>query len=187
MGRKRKQGSEWMPERVYIGKSAYEFKPFAGKTIRLCALNATKRLVWQRYEEEKKIVESIAGSFSELVREFLESKGFIDLAPRTQKDYLEYSNRVLPVFGKITADKMLPKHIRTYMDKRGNASEVQANREHSFMSKVFAWGYERGKVNLNPCLKVKKFTETPRKRYLTDDEYNAVLQYANPLLRELWR
>jgi hypothetical protein len=56
------------------------------------------------------------------------------------------------------------------MDKREATSKVQANREHSFMSKVFSWGYERGKINLNPCLKVRKLTETARYRYITDDE-----------------
>ena len=30
--------------------------------------------------------------------------------------------------------------------------------------------YERGKVSLNPCLKVRIFTETPRRQYITDEE-----------------
>jgi integrase len=85
----------------------------------------------------------------------------------------------------MTATKVLPKHIRNYMDMRGKASETQANREHSFMSKVFSWGYERGKVSLNPCLKVRKFTETARDRYITDEEYSAVFESSSPMLRAM--
>jgi integrase len=68
------------------------------------------------------------------------------------------------------------------MDLRGKQSKTQANREHSFMSKVFSWGYQRGKVTGNPCKGVDKYTESNRDRYITDKEYSAVLEFANPLL-----
>ena len=147
MGRQRKKGTEWLPPRVYAGKSAYEFMPASGGKIRLCKLSSSQRMVWKRYEEEFARIENRAGSFGALAISFFDSKSFSDLSPRTQKDYLGYSKRVVSVFGKMSAATIKPIHIRQYMDKRGEQSEVQANREHSFMSKVFSWGYERGKVN----------------------------------------
>lgn len=67
------------------------------------------------------------------------------------------------------------------MDKRGAEHQVTANREKSFMSKVFSWGYERGKVTTNPCKGVKQFTETSRDRYINDAEYKAVLAAADSI------
>jgi integrase len=183
MGRKRKAGTEWMPQRVYKGHAAYEYHPAAGGSIRLCSLDATQRLVWVRYEEELARLEMKAGSFAELVNDFFESKAFTTLAPRTQKDYITYGAKVLKVFGKMACLNISPKNIRMYMDKRGAKSEVQANREHSFMSKVFGWGYERGLVTVNPCLKVRKFTELSRTRYITDMEYSAVLECSSPMMQ----
>ncbi|WP_338418154.1 tyrosine-type recombinase/integrase [Izhakiella australiensis] len=76
-----------------------------------------------------------------------------------------------------------PQHIRKYMDMRGVKSIVQANREKAFMSRVFRWGYERGMVKANPCQGVRQYTETPRDRYVTDREYQALYDNADQLVR----
>ena len=183
MGRTRKPGTEWMPQRVYKTQNSYQYHPASGGSITLCSADAPQRLVWKRYEEELTRLEMKAGSFAELVNDFFKSKSFSKLAPRTQKDYMVYAARVVKVFGKMACSNVSPKNIRMYMDKRGVKSEVQANREHSFMSKVFGWGYERGIVTVNPCLKVHKFTELSRTRYITDQEYQAVLSCASPMLQ----
>lgn len=80
-------------------------------------------------------------------------------------------------------DKIKPEHIRRYMDQRGMASKTQANREKSFLSRVFRWGYERGYVQHNPCQGVKKFKEAARERYITDEEYKAVYDVAPDVVR----
>ncbi len=182
MGRTRKPEDAWMPPRVYRGKSVYEFRPKSGGTIKLCPLKASQRAVWSRYNEEVAKLEMKEGSFEELVNEFLESPAFLDLASRTQKDYKTYAKRVTPVFGRVQSSNITAPNIREYMDLRGQQSKTQANREHSFMSKVFSWGYQRGKCNGNPCHDVDKFSEKSRDRYITDKEYAAVLECATPLL-----
>jgi len=181
MGRKRKQGTEWLPERVYIGKSAYEFRPKNCPTVRLAALDATQRTVIKRWEEESKKLEQLSDSFAGLVDEFFNSPAFKDLAISSQKKYLQNAKKVNLVFGKVSAQNIKPQHIRIYMDKRGAKHQVTANREKSFMSKVFSWGYERGKVTMNPCKGVKQFTETSRDRYINDAEYRAVQAAADPI------
>lgn len=182
MGRKRSAGDAWMPPRVYRGKSAYEFRPVSGGAIRLAPLGAKQHIVWKRHEEEMAKLDMKAGSMSELVAEFFTSPAFIELAASSQKKYTQNSRKVLGVFGKMPADKIKPEHIRQYMDKRGQQAKVTANREHSFMSKVFSWAYERGKIKINPCRGVKKFTETARVRYITDAEYNALLLQADDVV-----
>ncbi|MDE9500258.1 integrase, partial [Xenorhabdus bovienii] len=60
---------------------------------------------------------------------------------------------------------------------------TQANREKSFMSRVFRWGYERGLVKINPCQGVKQYRENSRERYITDSEYQALYEVSPPVIQ----
>lgn len=145
----------WMPPRVRRGKSAYEFRTPDGRTVRLCNRDLTKSQVWAAYENF--INDIRAGSnFHALCEEFYNSGDFHELATETRKDYRKYGSKVNVVFGKMKPDNIKPEHIRKYMDKRGVKSRVQANREKAFISRVFRWAYERGKVKMNPCHGVKQ-------------------------------
>ncbi|MGO2336532.1 tyrosine-type recombinase/integrase [Providencia sp.] len=169
-----------LPVRVYRGRSAFEFKPVNGGTVRLCSLKCSIAEIWIHYEKyitDEKNTEN----YKSLVEQFLKSADFIELSRETQKDYNKYANKVLPVFGKMHPNNIKPEHVRKYMDKRGLNSRTQANREKTFMSRVFRWGYERGMVKLNPCQGVKQFKEKARERYITDREYEALFQSA-PLI-----
>lgn len=183
MARPRKNAEDlWLPPRVRRGKSAYEFRAVDGRTIRLCGFEKTKAEVWSCYEAF--IIDSKKDkTFNHLVQEFFCSGDFCELAKETQKDYRKYSVKVLSVFGQLNPDQIKPEHIRKYMDKRGVKSRVQANREKAFTSRVFRWGYERGKVKSNPCQGVKQFKEVARTRYITDPEYYALLSVAPPVVR----
>ncbi|MGM3159899.1 tyrosine-type recombinase/integrase [Dickeya undicola] len=183
MARRRKNSSDnWMPPRVRRGRSAYEFRAKDGRTIRLCNADLTPAQVWAAYElfitEQKD-----TATFKKLVEEFFVSGDFCELAKETQKDYKKYAQKVLAVFGDIEPDDIMPEHIRKYMDRRGAKSRVQANREKTFMSRVFRWGYERGKVKTNPCKGVRQFKETARTRYITDKEYAALYQCSPDIVR----
>lgn len=186
MGRRRKAGDEWlegMP--VYRGRSAWEYKPGDGRTIKLLPLAANPRAVIRAFEEAKRKHEQKSGSVSELTDQFLESPEFKKLATSTQKKYRGYAKVIAGVFGRQAACGVKPKDIRRYMDLRGQQHEVQANREHAFMSKMFGWAYERGRITMNPCRGVRKFTEVARDRYITDAEYAALLDCADPLVQAI--
>ncbi|WP_210501706.1 tyrosine-type recombinase/integrase [Pantoea ananatis] len=170
----------WLPPRVYRGRSAYEFKPKNGGTVRLCDIDSTKAQVWIAYEaliNERKREDAFEG----LAESFFNSPDFFELAKETQKDYRKYSVKVLAVFGKMPPDSIKPEHIRKYMDKRGLKSRVQANREKAFISRVFRWGYERGLVKGNPTKGVKQYKEKSRDRYVTHEEYAALYSLASPV------
>lgn len=178
MSRVRKNPDDnWMPPRVRRGKSAYEFRSPDGRTIRLCNADVSKAQVWAEYE--KFINEIKEGTnFSALCEEFFGSGDFHELATETRKDYRKYFTKVQKAFGKMKPDNIKPEHIRKYMDLRGVKSRVQANREKAFMSRVFRWAYERGKVKMNPCHGVKQFKEQARTRYVADKEYYALYDIA---------
>ncbi|KQN56760.1 tyrosine-type recombinase/integrase [Erwinia sp. Leaf53] len=163
----------WMPPRTYRGRSAFEFKPRNGGTIRLCDITSTQSQVWAAYEaliNDRRDEDAFAG----LTERFFSSADFFELSVETQKDYRKYSIKVLSVFGQLPPDKIRPEHIRKYMDKRGLKSRTQANREKAFISRVFRWGYERGMVKGNPTKGVKQFKEVARDRYITNAEYAAL-------------
>ena len=180
MGRKRKKDN-WMPPRVYQGRAAFEFHPRNAtvRTIRLCSLYCSKATVWLRYEQEKaKLENSKDGIFANLAVLYFKADKYLNLSPRSQKDYANYSKKVLPVFGQTHVDNIKPEHVRNYMDLRAKSSKTQANREKAFMSAVFTWGYQRGKCKTNPCRGVTAFTEKPRERYITDQEYQTAYELA---------
>jgi len=176
LGRKRTKDA-WLPPRVYKGKSAYEFRPIGGGAIRLCSLDATRSNVHKRFSEELERIECKTGTFEDLALQYQSSDKFKSLSPRTQKDYLEYHNRINKVFGKVHADNIKPEHVRQYMDKR--TAKTQANREKAYMSAAYKWGFQRGKCKLNPCTGVESYKEQSIKRYITDQEYIAVYEAAS--------
>ncbi|WP_434359840.1 tyrosine-type recombinase/integrase [Parasalinivibrio latis] len=181
-GRKRSKEHEWMPSRVYQGRSAYEWRPSSGGVIRLCGLEAGHEEVWNAYKQ--KLLEFEKNLYIEaLIEKFFMSTDFEDLAPATQVDYRKYSKKIIPVFGRMAPDSVEPQHIRRYMDIRGRHSKVQANREKAFFSRMFRWAYERGYAKRNPCQGVRQFKEVARDRYVTDAEYEAVYQHACPVVR----
>ncbi|VTP13181.1 Phage integrase family protein [Phytobacter ursingii] len=183
MPRARKNKEDcWMPPRVYLGKSAYEFHPKGGGNIRLCDKTCTQAQVWTAWEAliNDRPDDSL---FAGLVERFFKSGDFFELALETQKDYRKYSQKLLAVFGKMPPDSIKPEHVRKYLDKRGVKSRTQANREKAFMSRVYRWGYERGYVKGNPTKGVKQFKETSRDRYIVDDEYNALYSVAPDVVK----
>ena len=183
MSRTRKNPEDqWMPPRVRRGKSAYEFRSPDGRTIRLCNAGISKAQVWAAYENFINDIKA-GTTFNALCEEFFRSGDFHELATETRKDYQKYFKKLVIVFGKMKPEKIKPEHIRTYMDKRGAKSRVQANREKAFMSRVFRWAYERGKVTKNPCQGVKQFKEQARTRYVTDREYNSLFEAAPAVVK----
>ncbi|WP_447869881.1 tyrosine-type recombinase/integrase [Serratia fonticola] len=181
-GKRKNHADNWMPPRVYRGRSVYEFRHSNGRTIKLCPLDAAQSTVWLEYEkyiEQQKNEET----FKTLATRFLTSAEFTDLAFETQKDYQKYANKLMPVFGDVAPDNIKPEHVRRYMDKRGLKSKTQANREKTFMSRVFGWGYERGYVKGNPCKGVRQYKEVARERYITDAEYAAVYAAGDDIVK----
>lgn len=181
MGRIRNTADQWMPPRVYRGRSAFDFRPKSGGNIRLCPLDSSKSIVWKCYEDAIKTDHTYTVSM--LFDEYFTSPSFKEKAPRTQKDYHQFKKNLLTAFGKMHVMKVEPKHVRMFMDKKAiKSGTVQANRHKSALQTICAWAYERGKIKVNPCIGIKKFRERSRERYVTDEEYQALLDAACPVV-----
>jgi len=183
MPRSRKNKDDcWMPPRVYLGRSAYEYHPKGGGNIRLCDKTCSQAQVWTAWEAliNERPDDSL---FSGLVERFFKSGDFFELARETQKDYRKYSQKVIAVFGQMQPNDIKPEHVRKYLDKRGVKSRTQANREKAFMSRVYRWAYERGYAKGNPTKGVRQFKEVTRDRYITHEEYNALFSVSCCVVR----
>lgn len=60
----------WMPPRVRLGKSAYEFRTPDGRTVRLCNRDLSKSQVWAAYENFINDIK-VGSNFHALCEEFL--------------------------------------------------------------------------------------------------------------------
>lgn len=178
---RKKKSDQWMPPRVYRGKSAYEFHPKSGGAVRLCGLDASEAEVWTRYRLA--LGEIQAKTCQWLADKYFASHEFKQLSPRTRRDYANYWKRLRSVFGEQLADSVRPEHVRQYMDLRGDKSPAMANKEKKLFAILMRYGHERGVISANPCDTVKSFKERGRDRYVTDAEYTDLFQYADPALQ----
>ena len=180
MGRKRSTSDLWMPERVYRGRSAFEYHPKGGGNIRLCPLNVDKEEVWEAYRLTKqRLKESLRFTVADMFHNYTHAKQFCSLAPSTQKDYLAAQSKLLKHFANADPNDITTTLFRKYMDQRGQTSEKRANVEKIFFSRAWDWNIQRiEKLKANPIKAVSPFKQQSRDRYVTDQEYCAVFRYA---------
>ena len=196
------KADEWMPTRVYRGKSSYEYRPKGAKVIPLCPLvrdelgaiiepPEVKRAVLEEYNKATKEAKQAKNIDYWLSRFFLDRR-YLRLAKTTQKDYKRYAevtekpdeplsrNGVRFVFGKMMPAAVKPYHIRRYMDYWAEAGkEPTANRHLSFLQTFFGWLRQQNTgIILNPADKITKFREESRKVYIDDDKYSRMLEAA---------
>jgi integrase len=139
------------------------------------ALRLWAKLEGVREDDSTRLFSVIARRY---MREILPTK-----AKATRRDNERELAKLMGVFGEMPIDAIAPMHVREYMDIRGEAAPVRANREKALLSHIFnkarEWGYT---VAINPCQGVKGFRETGRTRYVTDEEFAKVRAHAPPML-----
>lgn len=124
-------------------------------------------------EEGRPVAGSIGDLISRYMREVSPKK-----APRTHKDELASSKLLNDVFGKMNPSDLRPVHVAKYLDMRGQKAPVRANREKALLSHIFSMAMRWGIVDKNPCKGVARNTETPRDRFVTDEELAAFCAFA---------
>ena len=180
--------AEKLPERVWFNKSGagkwmltYYDEFNKRKAKRICGPQATLSEIWQATEAQ---VEKTISTFSTLTADFQKTHSWKKLSASTQKDYencrlaiitRETSNGKL---GDVPLNQWTVGLIRKYRDKRAESSESRANKELSYIKRIFSWAYEYEQVPLNPATGVKKITIAPRQHYAEDLDYHYLLNIA---------
>ncbi|HEX4597539.1 MAG TPA: site-specific integrase [Burkholderiaceae bacterium] len=114
-------------------------------------------------------------------REVLPTKG-----RKTQLEQDPQLDRLVKVFGEMDVAEIEPQHIRQWLDwraqpdERGRPRRAAANREKALLSHIINKAREWGVVaGANPCVGIRGFKESPRSRYVTDDELRKILSKAD--------
>lgn len=90
------------------------------------------------------------------------------LSPKTLRDYALQAVTVGKVFGTMRLGDVTQAHVYTYLRKRGN---VAGNRERDLLRAVYNHAANIGYTGTNPAQGMRaRNTESPRRRYVTDDE-----------------
>ncbi len=109
-----------------------------------------------------------------------------------QEDERKLRVEVLPVWGSRLAAEIRRADVRELLEQiaeeRGG---VCANRTHALLSKVFAFGVERERVEANPVYGVKRvYVESPRERVLAEEELRVLwplFDRLQPAVAAAWR
>lgn len=189
MGRQREEsGDKALPPYVYRGKSAYEWRPYQGRgvklaCVRLCPLSAPISEVWAAWERQQaQFVHNLAWLLTSY-RDSREFRTHSDGKPKSKQTVGEQERQIEylirrprgngQTFGTAPLRSITAGVLRRYLDARtAEGSPVAGNREVTLISTAWAWALERDLISWpNPARLVKRNVERPRTRYVTDDEY----------------
>lgn len=192
--RRRNKDSDGLPPYCYRGRSAIEYKPYLGKgvsrpTHRLCALDAPRSLIWERWEALQDNVKP--HTLEWLLRQYAESREFRwkGSKPKSEKTIVEQERQLERIvarprgrgetFGTAPLRTITPGVIRKYLDARlAEDAGVAGNRERALIQRAWNWAFARDITKLkNPCAGVERNPEEARQHYATDADYEAWLRW----------
>ena len=183
-----------LPPYCLEDKYGVRFKPYLGrvngkikwgKTITIAPPNTPMSEVWKAYEEAVGDERQTLGWLLALYRD---SDRFRELSPKSQDDYAKAIEKLTgaPVgngrFGSVELRLIDKRSIRSYLDTY--PSPIAANRQIAVLKSAWNWVLERYNVPENPCIGVKLNRESPRERYVTDDEYQGAMDLAPPPIQQ---
>ena len=122
----------------------------------------------QRKERREKTVTQLVEAYLEDIS--ISAPNIKSNKPRTIIEYrLNLYRDVIPAIGTRKAKSIAREDIDEIIGKIVRRKKyVQANRTLSSCSSLFNWALSKGYVLYNPCARMKKFTENPRNRTLTE-------------------
>lgn len=165
--------------RKLITKTRYYFETHEGKRV---PLGDDLQKAIQRYHELLDV--PIAGTITfAFAAEQYRIKRLPRKSPKTQHEQGKQLDTLKAAFPHALLDEIEPRHIAMYRDKR--SAKIAANREIALLSHVWNWSREQGYTSkTNPVQGVEKNPERPRQRYVTDEEYLALWEKADPALQD---
>lgn len=126
------------------------------------------------------------GTIGELIAMYRVA-GMEDLKPATKADYGKMLPRLDHHFGKMRIGRLRSSQVAVWLETRRKAGrgKIRANREFAVLSSVHKFGMRQGWVEVNPCHGVSRNKESPRKHYVTDEEFLKVFNAANEHFQDL--
>lgn len=189
VGRKRKDDSQGLPQRVYLRSGSFYFVHPSGKWENLGKDLGAARKRAKHYSDPTGTYGTMAWFIDQFLIDCEQRTTAGGLSGRTVEDYKGAAVPLKAFFGGMLPTEIGPHHVVEYLDiglKAGRA--VRANRERACLSSCMSWMLRSnvGGLVVNPCMRasgVQRNAESQRERYVTHDEYRAVYQAAPAQVR----
>jgi len=106
-------------------------------------------------------------------------------AKSTRNGYTRLAERLKTILAEFEPAQVKPKHIAAIKTSLA-AIPSQANTSLSLLRVIFNYALEWGLVESNPCIGIRRHKEHPRTRYITHDEFNALLNHLSEPMQNLF-
>ncbi|WNO23845.1 integrase [Burkholderia phage phiBtTUL1a] len=204
MGRKPTRNKNLPPgmRARHRGKVTYYYYDHGGKPRREEPLGTDFVLAVRRWSEieqtelPKALAPTINDAFAAYIRDVLPGK-----AQSSQQANLVQIGLLKKFFDGAPLEEIEPMHVKQYMHWRHkkaiewyeskkrpappNAGRVRANRDIEVLSHMFNFAREIGMTKAaNPCLGIKKYSESGRDVYVEDDLFRKVYDHADQPTRD---
>jgi integrase len=175
----RRKKDKHLPKRVYFKTGCYYFVDIQNKWHKLGKTLAEAMQTWsQMFEQRIFSNKTMSAVFDRYIQEVSTTK-----SESTYKNELSSFKYLRAFFGDMSPQDITPVDVYRHLDLRARISKVQANKELSLMSSVFASAIRWGIVSENICRDIKRFKEPTRDRYVQDEEFETFYNYADDLIK----
>lgn len=175
VGRKRTTDKH-LPHRVYLKHGAYYFVDRDQKW----------HLLARGYPEaltalaQRLLINAPVDTLEQIIGRY-EAEVLSGKAIKTQTGRRQEFKAIRAVFGRMRAPDIKPHHVWTYWRQRGET--VQARHEIRALSTVLTFARRCGALHTeNPCFGLRLPNGEARKRYVTNEEFDAVRALAQPMV-----
>lgn len=175
---KKRATNKHLPKRVYLRSGTYYYVDALGKWNNLGRNHSKAMALHATFDRADGAIHTLRDLSDRYMAEISPLK-----AESTYRSDRLRNKELLKRYGHIPVQEITPRMIYQVMDKRSEQDrEVSANRELALLSHMFKKAIRWGAADVNPCLGIERFKETPRERYITDDEYLAFREFVgNPI------
>jgi integrase len=110
-----------------------------------------------------------------------------EISDTTRREYERIADgRLAHHFGAMPINAVRPTHVAVYLEKRKRDGHGHmGNRERAVLSAAFEVALRRGWAEFNPCRGVRRNTERPRSRYVSDAEFLEAFEAAPEPLQDV--
>ena len=123
------------------------------------------------------------GSFDELIAKYQASPEFLELGPKTQKDYRRYLTKIGDQWGPLSVEGVERKHVLAFRDSFAGTPRT-ANYVVQVLGLLFSFGIDRGYRADNPAARPRRLRTGDGHRPWEEDEIQAYRARWAPLTWE---
>lgn len=177
MGRRRQTRHD-LPPRMHQKGDTYYYvtSTTPRKWIKLDKDLGRAKIMWAQLEND-----GATDRFHDALDAWMVSPAYNELTASSKTTYGSVIKQLKEFFDGFGLLEIKPVQVAQWMDN--HPSKTQANTGKAILSKVFEMAIRRGWAETNPCRDIKRNTIKPRDRYLTDQEFKAIREKGNEVVK----